>query len=203
MTRSVDLGTRLRAAREDRGKSLRGVAQAIGVSPSLLSQVENGHIQPSVPTLYALVTHLEASLDEVLGVHQAATLAPEHIGSDVVVVQKSDDNAVAHMGDGVTWEGLAHAPGASSVSGYLVTYEQHTGDHGAHTERLQHVGSEYGVIVKGELTLYIRDETHQLQPGDSVHFDSMIPHLYVNHGDEPVTGVWYLWGQTPHDEIDH
>jgi quercetin dioxygenase-like cupin family protein/DNA-binding XRE family transcriptional regulator len=203
MTRSVDLGTRLRAAREDRGKSLRGVAQAIGVSPSLLSQVENGHIQPSVPTLYALVTHLEASLDEVLGVHQAATLAPEHIGSDVVVVQKSDDNAVAHMGDGVTWEGLAHAPGASSVSGYLVTYEHHTGDHGAHTERLQHVGSEYGVIVKGELTLYIRDETHQLQPGDSVHFDSMIPHLYVNHGDEPVTGVWYLWGQTPHDEIDH
>ena len=191
MTHSVDLGTRLRAAREDRGKSLRGVAQAIGVSPSLLSQVENGHIQPSVPTLYALVTHLEASLDEVLGVHQAATLAPEHIGSDVVVVQKSDDNAVAHMGDGVTWEGLAHAPGASSVSGYLVTYEHHTGDHGAHTERLQHVGSEYGVIVKGELTLYIRDETHQLQPGDSVHFDSMIPHLYVNHGDEPVTGVWY------------
>ena len=203
MTHSVDLGLRLREAREDRGKSLRGVAQAIGVSPSLLSQVENGHIQPSVPTLYALVTHLEASLDEVLGVQAAAVLAPEHIGSDVVVVQKADDNPVAHMGDGVSWEGLAHAPGASSVSGYLVTYEHHTGDHGPHSERLQHVGSEYGVIVQGELTLYIRDEVHQLKPGDSVHFDSMIPHLYVNHGTEPVRGVWYLWGQTPHAEIDH
>lgn len=203
MTHSVNLGLRLREAREDRGKSLRSVAQAIGVSPSLLSQVENGHIQPSVPTLYALVTHLEASLDEVLGVQSGPALAPEHIGSDAVVIQKADNNPVAHMGDGVSWEGLAHAPGASNVSGYLVTYEQHTGNHGPHTERLQHVGSEYGVLVQGELTLYIRDETHVLSPGDSVHFDSMIPHLYVNHGSEPARGVWYLWGQTPHDEIDH
>ncbi len=203
MTHSVDLGLRLREAREDRGKSLRSVATAIGVSPSLLSQVENGHIQPSVPTLYALVTHLEASLDEVLGVQAGQPLAPEHIGSDAVVVQKADDNPVAHMGDGVSWEGLAHAPAASTVSGYLVTYEQHTGTNGAHTERLQHVGSEYGVLVQGELTLYIRDEVHVLTPGDSVHFDSMIPHLYVNHGNEPARGVWYLWGQTPHAEIDH
>jgi len=203
VTHSVDLGLRLREAREDRGKSLRSVAQAIGVSPSLLSQVENGHIQPSVPTLYALVTHLEASLDEVLGVQTGVPLPPEHIGSDAVVIQKADDNPVAHMGDGVTWESLAHSPTASSVSGYLVTYDPHTGNNGAHSERLQHVGSEYGVLVHGELTLYIRDETHLLAPGDSVHFDSMLPHLYVNHGTEPARGVWYLWGQTPHDEIDH
>ena len=203
MTHSVDLGVRLREAREARGKSLRSVAQSIGVSPSLLSQVENGHIQPSVPTLYALVTHLEASLDEVLGVQKGALLPPEHIGSDVVVIQKSDDNPVAHMGDGVTWESLAHSPAASSVSGYLVTYNPHTHNNSALSERLQHVGSEYGVLVHGELTLYIRDEIHVLAPGDSVHFDSMLPHLYVNHGTEPARGVWYLWGQTPHDEIDH
>ena len=203
MTQSVDLGLRLREAREGRGKSLRGVAQAIGVSPSLLSQVENGHIQPSVPTLYALVTHLEASLDEVLGVHTGLPLAAEHIGSDAVVIQKADNNSVAQMGDGVTWESLAHAPGASSVSGYLVTYDPHTGNNGPQSERLQHVGSEYGALVQGELTLYIRDEAHVLSAGDSVHFDSMIPHLYVNHGTVPARGVWYLWGQTPHDVIDH
>ena len=53
-----DIGARLRGARMQRGLSLRSVAQALGVSASLISQVETGKTQPSVSTLYALVNHL-------------------------------------------------------------------------------------------------------------------------------------------------
>ena len=50
-----------------RGLSLRSVAQALGVSASLISQVETGKTQPSVSTLYAMANHLGVSLDELLG----------------------------------------------------------------------------------------------------------------------------------------
>jgi transcriptional regulator with XRE-family HTH domain len=59
----LDVGSELRRVRESRKLSLRNVASAVGVSASLLSQVETGKTQPSVSTLYALVNYLGISLD--------------------------------------------------------------------------------------------------------------------------------------------
>ena len=45
--------------------SLRELARRLDVSPSLVSQIETGKIQPSVRTLYAIVSELGLSLDEI------------------------------------------------------------------------------------------------------------------------------------------
>lgn len=71
----VELGSRLRAAREEKNLTLRSLASKIDVSSSLLSQIENGKTKPSVDTLYALVRQLEISIDAVLGL--AAVSGPE------------------------------------------------------------------------------------------------------------------------------
>ena len=60
-----EMGDRLREARQARGLSLRGLAERLGVSPSLISQVETGRAKPSVSTLYAIVTELGISLEAV------------------------------------------------------------------------------------------------------------------------------------------
>ncbi|HEX6365568.1 MAG TPA: helix-turn-helix transcriptional regulator, partial [Agromyces sp.] len=62
----LDVGSELRRVRESQKLSLRTVASAVGVSASLLSQVETGKTQPSVSTLYALVNYLGMSLDGLL-----------------------------------------------------------------------------------------------------------------------------------------
>jgi transcriptional regulator with XRE-family HTH domain len=54
---------RLRARREEKGMSIRTLARRIGVSPSLVSQIETGKVNPSVGTLVAITTELELSLD--------------------------------------------------------------------------------------------------------------------------------------------
>src|SRR4029078_2359163 len=56
------LGTRLRVELERRGLSLRELARRLEVSPSLVSQIETGKTQPSVRTLYAIVTELGGAL---------------------------------------------------------------------------------------------------------------------------------------------
>ncbi len=65
----VNLGSRLKAARMTSGMSLREVARQLGVSPSFISQMENGKSQPSVATLY--------SIAQLLGVSVDALFAPE------------------------------------------------------------------------------------------------------------------------------
>src|SRR2546423_3706375 len=59
------LGKRLRQERDGLGLSLRELARRLDVSPSLVSQIETGKVQPSVRTLYAMVSELGVSLDDV------------------------------------------------------------------------------------------------------------------------------------------
>jgi quercetin dioxygenase-like cupin family protein/DNA-binding XRE family transcriptional regulator len=88
------IGGRIRAERVRKGISLRGLARSVGLSPSLISQIETGKCQPSVSTLYAITTALGVSVQDVFGdggadgqaaAGQAAALALAHdAGSPVV-----------------------------------------------------------------------------------------------------------------------
>src|ERR1700722_18410528 len=62
---SNDLGSRLRQARERKGFTVRGLARYVGVSPSLVSQIERGHVMPSVGTLYLITNQLELVVDDL------------------------------------------------------------------------------------------------------------------------------------------
>src|SRR3954453_6288056 len=104
---TADIGGRLREARLARGMSLRSVAQALGVSASLISQVETGKTQPSVSTLYAMVNHLGVSMDELLGVVTTPATAGRESpifgtsGKVLPAVQRGSENPVLEMENGV------------------------------------------------------------------------------------------------------
>jgi transcriptional regulator with XRE-family HTH domain len=61
----IALGARLKQVRQQTGLSLREVARQLGVSPSFVSQLENGKSQPSVATLYSISQLLDVSIDEL------------------------------------------------------------------------------------------------------------------------------------------
>ncbi|MBT2416370.1 helix-turn-helix transcriptional regulator [Streptomyces sp. ISL-22] len=70
------VGARIRQARLQRGTSLRALAREIGVSASLVSQIENGRSQPSVSTLYAITTALGISVESLFAAGEAAAATP-------------------------------------------------------------------------------------------------------------------------------
>jgi transcriptional regulator with XRE-family HTH domain len=193
-----DIGARLRDARLQRGLSLRSVAQALGVSASLISQVETGKTQPSVSTLYAMVNHLGVSMDELLGVVPPSAAVPGapmfgHSGKILPAVQRAAENPVLEMENGVHWERLAVGEGGPADA-LLVSY-----DPGATSsiegKLMRHAGIEYAYILEGELTLQLDFDTHVLGPGDSLQFDSVRPHLYSNNGSTVARGVWFVVGR--------
>ncbi|WP_368499143.1 helix-turn-helix domain-containing protein [Herbiconiux sp. A18JL235] len=199
------LGERLREARTKRGLSLRSVAQSLGVSASLISQVEIGKTQPSVQTLYALASHLGVSLDELVGLPAGPapedTKTPEmfgHSGPALPDVQRGAENPVIEMENGVRWERLAVGAGGP-VDALLVTYEPGAAS-SVEGKLMRHAGVEYAYLLEGELTLHIDFDTHVLQPGDSLQFDSVRPHLYSNQGSVPAKGVWFVFGRRQHNQ---
>lgn len=190
---TTEIGAQLRDARRARGLSLRSVAQSLGVSASLLSQVETGKVQPSVSTLYALVNHLGVSVDQLLGVDVGTGETAYAVPDGTPPVQRAGEGAVLEMENGVTWERLAAGAG-SPVDPILVTYAPGASS-SVEGRMMRHAGVEYAYVTQGRLTLQLDFESLELGPGDSLHFDSSRPHLYTNHGTEVARGVWFVVGR--------
>src|SRR3954470_23041839 len=57
------IGERLARLRAERGIKVTALARAIGVSPSMISQIERGQSRPSVSTLFALSQELDVPVD--------------------------------------------------------------------------------------------------------------------------------------------
>ncbi len=152
-------------------------------------------------TLYALVSHLEVSLDELLGIRPsgrselragsgAGLPGQERIPG---VVQRAADNPVLEMANGVRWEKLAVDPDAG-VDALLVTYEPGAAS-SVDRMPMRHSGTEYAYLFAGELTLLLDFDRYTIAVGDSLCFDSTRPHMYVNQSDEPARGVWFVVGR--------
>ena len=193
---------RLQAARKRMGLSLRQLAEQIGVSASLLSQIENGKSDPSVSTLYALVGALGLSLDVLFesapaSIGDPSTSSPATVDQTAAAsscpIAKPGERRILHMDSGVTWERLTRGP-SDLVEALLVKYEP--GSASSSTGKLMtHPGWEFAYLISGELTLQLAFETYHLRAGDSLEFESSTPHCYVNEGTVPAQGLWYVVGR--------
>ncbi|MFC0527890.1 helix-turn-helix domain-containing protein [Phytohabitans kaempferiae] len=207
------VGERIREARLRHGMSLRALARAVGVSASLISQIETGKSRPSVSTLYAITKALGISVEDVFdggeveatgaqvrvgpvggplsGVMlQAAHGVTQPAGHRIGPVVRPEAREVLQLDSGVTWERLGHLPG-TRVDFLLVTYAP-GGSSSSGDQLMRHSGLEHGFLVEGELTLTLGFEEHLLRPGDAVSFPSSTPHRYRNDGVTPAIGVWYV-----------
>jgi transcriptional regulator with XRE-family HTH domain len=82
------LGSRIRAERTRKGMTVRGLARDIGVSPSLISQIETDKSQPSVSTLYAITTALDITIEELFD--QSENASSERVEVDAAPVVSLD-----------------------------------------------------------------------------------------------------------------
>jgi transcriptional regulator with XRE-family HTH domain len=201
---SEALGAQLREAREMQGLTLREFARQVGVSASLVSQIERGHVTPSVGTLFAFCTRLGLLVDDLFkGVERSnGDLAPE-VGPLVSVprgrspIQRHGNRKRIRLAGGVRWERLTPDPD-DEVEFIHVVYEvgaaSSPGD-----SLLRHGGQEYAYVLSGRLGLQLRFETYELGPGDSLAFNSENPHRFWTIGDEPAVAIWVIFNRSSDD----
>ena len=203
------LGPRLRLVRGSRRLSVRELARRVGCSASLISQIERGVSVPSVGVLYSLATELGSSLDYLLfgsGAGPAADAGPASDAGPAVapepreapppaIVQRGCDRRIIDLASGVRWERLTPQPEA--MTDFLeVIYSP--GGHSTDERRpLRHDGREYGLIISGTLQANVGFESYELGPGDSIAFDSSMPHEYLNKTGDYVHAVWVVVHSEP------
>lgn len=187
------IGGRLREERERRGVSLRELARRVGVSPSLVSQIELDRVNPSVSTLYALVTELGMTMSEVFG--DVATAAPvvRLAGEGDGLVERPETRRVLNLASGVRWERLT--PHSDPEVEFLYVVYPVGAESSAEDALVTHGGREYGYVTSGTLGVRVGFDEYVLEPGSSIAFDSTSPHRLWAIGDEPVHAIWLVIGR--------
>jgi transcriptional regulator with XRE-family HTH domain len=195
------LGERVAARRAERGLRVSDLAKAIGVSASQISQIERGRSRPSVSTLFAIAEVLsvpvdlffrEAAADAAQPPMPSGSVRPPSVGSRYVV--RRDARAVIEIETGVRWERL------TPHSMHDVEFMELVYEPGAesHPTLYRHAGQEMVLVLTGALVIHVGFESFRLEPGDSMHLSSMVPHRYLNPTAEVTRAVTTIL----HDRAD-
>ena len=203
-TAAAQLGERAARYRKERGIKVTELARAIGVSPSLISQIERGQSQPSVSTLFGLAGALDVSVDAFMApdaksapVGGPAVAAsgdepnggrgggPKPAGRADRYVVRRGDRAALDIEGGVRWERLTPET-LPRVEFLELVYAPGAQ---SHSELYRHPGTEMILVLSGQLNITVGFETYELEAGDSIHFPSSMPHRYANPGDRESRAV--------------
>lgn len=205
-----NLGSRLRDERLKAGMTLRELARQANVSPSFISQIENGKSQPSVATLYTFSRLLGITVDVLFDEGWAPQTAPlvdgwgpdgdknpinawhpSEFANRISIVHPAHRSRLT-MAEGVVWERLAATP-EHGVNFMKISYAPGaTNTDGG--ELQSHDAYEYGYVLSGVLQVTVGSEEFVLREGESLGFDSNIPHVLKNIGDGQFEGIWFVHG---------
>jgi transcriptional regulator with XRE-family HTH domain len=192
---SKDLGARLRLARTRKGFTVRGLARYVGVSPSLVSQIERGRVMPSVGTLYSIANQLELVVDDLFrdagsGPRGERTKTTEDAPDPV---QRPRNRKTIRLAEGVRWERLTPRPDPE-IEFLFVVYE--AGAESCDKDSLiRHGGKEYAYMISGRLGVKVGFEEFELGPGDSITFDAQMPHRLWTVGKKPAEAIWVVYNR--------
>ncbi len=164
-----NFGQRMRERRTQLGLTLSDLAGKLGVTSSYLSYVERDAVSPSLNSL--------TQIAKELGVPLAFFFAGGQITSHVA--RDGDRSTLQLAGADVKYELLTRFP-VCRFGCMIVHLES-----GASTFESfqQHPQEECLLVFEGALQVEIGPERHMLEPGDSVHFDGLIPHRMTSIGD--------------------
>jgi len=170
------LGTRIKALRNEKDITLAALGEKLDLSTSYLSQIERDRINPSLTTLMNISRILdvdprdffETDSDTTLVTRSSQEAEPEYLNPELAQFPLSPPE----MTNRLHVYRIELHPNSMPIS--FDTYN----------------GEELCFILTGVLTVINGDETHVLRDGDSIHYDTRLPHCWSNQGNQICKLIW-------------
>jgi transcriptional regulator with XRE-family HTH domain len=186
--REVDVGKSVRSLREQNGFTLRSLSEKSGVSVNTLNLIENGKSSPSVSTLQKISIALQVPM--------VAFFLPEKT-SNKVYYSKNGKRSQAPFDHGVM-EDLGGGLSGGSHEPLIITLETWAK---SGNEPIKHAGYEFVYCLEGRIAYKIEEERFILEHGDSLFFESALPHSWQNLSAEPSKIILMLCEGSQNDRL--
>lgn len=168
---NYDIGPKLRQLRLRKKIALVDLGKHTGLSASMLSQLENGKLIPTLPTLVRIAMVFDVGLDFFFGEKRSKRMFAITRAADRIRFPEHPDSPVP----GYFFEVLSYDAMEKSLSAYLAEFPITEPDS---IRQHYHEGAEFVLILEGTLAIHYQGEDHVLNTGDSVYFDGSEAHSY-------------------------
>ncbi|MGK2908055.1 MAG: cupin domain-containing protein [Desulfuromonadales bacterium] len=187
--RNINIGERIRRLRIERAMSIEDVSRKSGISESTLAAIEEQTVSPPLGNIVSLANVLQVTLGELF----------EDSADSPFCIVRSDDrktvsrfNSAGGKSGGYSYASLGHQKQNRQMEPFLVTL---TPVEGSPVEPNQHVGEEIIFVLEGQIEVGLSGHTDILNPGDSIYYDSNLPHVVSCHGKAPATILAVIYAE--------
>jgi transcriptional regulator with XRE-family HTH domain len=175
-------GEKLRNIREKKGITLKEVAHKADVSESLVSQIERNKVSPAIDTLLRLAEILEVDLEYLFSDYKRK--------KTVNLVRAGERNKMTS--EDVLYEQLSKTMDNDKEHAIEAYYLEIKPGKEKGSKEYGHNGRELGIIIDGKGEFYIGGEQYSLNKGDSLSFESDVPHILKNTGQKDLKAYWVV-----------
>jgi 2-oxoglutarate ferredoxin oxidoreductase subunit gamma len=184
----VNVGERVREVRENRGLSINDISQRTAIPVAILEEIEEGTVAPPLGTVIKLAKALEMKMGYFISGKEDRPFTIVR-ADDRKVISRYDSKRGKHYG--YEFESLAPHKKDRHMEPFLVTLEPVDTDE----ERSTHDGQEFIYVLEGNMEVRLGKEIHILEPGDSIYYDSTVPHLVKCHGEKETKILAVLYAE--------
>ena len=176
------IGEKVRALRLKKSMGLVQLGRHTGLSAAMLSKVERGKLFPTLPTLLRIALVFSVGLEYFF-----SDDPKRHV---FAIVRRAERKRFPERPDGrdisFYFESLDFAAVERKLNAYYAEFQPlQPGKARLH----HHPGVEFLSVLRGKFELHIGTEDHILESGDSIYFDSSLPHSYRRISQKPCSAI--------------
>jgi transcriptional regulator with XRE-family HTH domain len=179
---AYQVGAKIRALRLKKKMALVELGLHTGLSPALLSKLERERIFPTLPTLLRIALVFSVGLDYFfVNARERPVLAVTRKRARVALPERAGLREASYR-----FESLDFEVAERRFNSYYAEFLPHP------TDRLRphsHPGVEFLYLLQGTLELDVDGHAERLGSGDTVYFDSTVPHAYRRVGRRPCSAI--------------
>ena len=185
---AAPVGQRVQRIRKEKGLTLEDVSQRTGLSSEYLTQIEAGEVSPPLGALIRLAKALDMKLGRFISTGEVRPFTIVRKGERRVVSRYTSAQGNQY---GYTYESLAPDKKDRHMEPFMVTLMPSK----ARTDVSTHAGQEFIYVLEGAMEVTLENHTEVLYPGDSIYYDSTLPHLVRCHGDQEAVILAVLFAE--------
>ena len=176
------MGRRIKRKREIFGFLVKDLSAQIGVTPSLISQIEKGKAFPSIVTLKKIAVALQTTVGELIGENENLSQHPLLKSNKRRFVKKNKNGTSLHM--------LSYHDPSKQIEPYIIQFNKNSNSEGIMTSNFP--GQEFCYVLKGNFETKVNEKQYKLKYGDGFYFNSKQPHLFKNISGKEAELLWII-----------
>lgn len=181
MSDAAKIGKRIKTFRERLEMGVDDLAERAGIPANLIEEIEGGSVSPALGVMI--------KLSRALG-QRVGTFMDDQLGKDPVITRAAEqEEGIASHKSSTQGHYRYHALGAGKADRHMEPFFIIISPTEDKTTS-SHEGEEFVVVISGQVELLYGNNTHVLKEGDTMYYNSLVPHcLRAVGGDAKIYAV--------------